>query len=208
MPHFVAVTHDTIDIGRQDENAPPMTVFHTVSVQGIEPRLHEGDLLHNLYSRSSGTSSMVIVKLPLDTGMSFPFTNETKWGGRTQIEFSQFSHRWKNEFEAMGVRGGRGREKSLRGANVPVKALRLTSPDVWPLLWKKFGSHVNVIMSLADTKSGTCPRCSMILSGKAVGLRGSMGVVLVVEMVMARARARARAERIVVKNFMVRWGLS
>ena len=32
--------------------------------------------------------------------------------------------------------------------------------------------------------------------------RGSMGVALVVEL----ARARARAERIAVKNFMVRWG--
>ena len=42
----------------------------------------------------------------------------------------------------------------------------------------------------------------MMLSGKEVRLRGSMGVALVIE----TARARARAERIAVKNFMVRWG--
>ena len=44
----------------------------------------------------------------------------------------------------------------------------------------------------------------MILNEKEVGLRGSMGVALVVEM----AKVRARAERIALKNFMVRWGLS
>ena len=37
---------------------------------------------------------------------------------------------------------------------------------------------------------------------KEVGLRRSMGVAFVIEV------AKARAERIAVKNFMVRWGLS
>ena len=132
--------------------------------------------------------------LPCDSGMSF--ASVTKWGGRTQIKFSQFSHGWKNEFEATGARGGGGREKSLLGPILSCEDAMVISPNVWFEVLKTVGSHTK------GEARGSCPCRSMILSGKEVGLRRSMGVALVIEV------ARARAERIAVKNFMVRWGLS
>jgi hypothetical protein len=125
----------------------------------------------------------------------------SKWGGRTQIKFSQFSHGWKTEFEATGARGGGEREKSLHEGPVPCSDHRLRSP-VWldSDFGKKFGSQVK---SRAPPRVATIGLCrSMILGGKEVYLRGSMEVALVVE------TASARAERIAVKNFMVRWELS
>jgi hypothetical protein len=61
------------------------------------------------------------------------------------------------------------------------------------------GSH-NMATVLPGTTLIVCR--FMMLSGKEVRLRGSMGVALVIK----TARARVRAERIAVKNFMVRLG--
>ena len=108
-----------------------VTVFHMVSVQGIEPRPHEGDLLHVWYRYNScgksGKYGKTRLMVPYDSGMSF--ASKAKWRGRTQIKFSQFSHGWKNEFEATGGRGGGGREKSLLVTPVSPSSM-VTSPNV------------------------------------------------------------------------------